>query len=318
MEPSAPPYTEHHLPSYESSAYSLEKNTPEAKLEKFKHLVQKHEISERMAGKLRRLEEFDIVLICDDSGSMNQPCSQPSSNHTSREPWFAPRQTRWDELRETIKVVVEIATTLDQDGVDLFFLNRLPIRNVTQPEEIERAFQDTPSGYTPLARVLREVLNAKRGVLEGHREHRKKVLILIATDGEPTDERGNPDRTTVRHILQKERIPRGSVHVSFVACTDDSAVMDVLNEWDRSLHDLDVVDDYHSERAEVLAAQGVAFPFSRGDWVCKILLGSVDPDIDNLDERKGLLPLRDGGIFADVVTVVLALLLGLYLLWFFM
>ena len=41
-----------------------------------------------------------------------------------------------------------------------------------------------------------------------------------------------------------------------------------------------------SERLEVLRARGSNFRFTYGDYVVKILLGSVDKKIDNLDERK--------------------------------
>lgn len=161
--------------------------------------------------------------------------------------------------------------------------------NVTNPSLIDAAFTKPPQGYTPIARVLRAVLADKRATLNST-EHRKKLLVVIATDGEPTDDAGNMDKSTLRYILDHERRPAKSVHVSFVACTDDDMTMRYLNEWDRDVDLLDVVDDYYSERKEVLKAQGAAFPFSRGDWVCKILLGSIDPEVDALDEVPGRRP----------------------------
>jgi hypothetical protein len=71
-----------------------------------------------------------------------------------------------------------------------------------------------------------------------------------------------------------------------VACTDDDEAVSYLNKWDRELDNLDVVDDYRSERKEVKAAQGSSFPFSFGDYVVKSLIGSIDPTLDNLDEKK--------------------------------
>ena len=41
--------------------------------------------------------------------------------------------------------------------------------------------------------------------------------------------------------------------------------MSYLNDWDRIIPHLDVVDDYRSEKEEVLACQGPSFPFSFGD-----------------------------------------------------
>ncbi len=80
------------------------------------------------------------------------------------------------------------------------------------------------------------------------------------------------------------RSPR--VYTTIVACTDDDEAVSYLNKWDRELDNLDVVDDYRSERKEVKAAQGSSFPFSFGDYVVKSLIGSIDPTLDNLDEKK--------------------------------
>ena len=40
---------------------------------------------------------------------------------------------------------------------------------------------------------------------------------------------------------------------------------------------LDVMDDYRSERAEIQRTRGANFPFSFGDYIVKSLLGSIDP-----------------------------------------
>ncbi len=38
-----------------------------------------------------------------------------------------------------------------------------------------------------------------------------------------------------------------------------------LNNWDKKIPNLDVADDYRSERQEIHQAQGKDFPFSFGD-----------------------------------------------------
>ena len=38
-----------------------------------------------------------------------------------------------------------------------------------------------------------------------------------------------------------------------------------LNNWDKKISNLDVADDYRSERSEIHKAQGKDFPFSFGD-----------------------------------------------------
>lgn len=62
--------------------------------------------------------------------------------------------------------------------------------------------------------------------------------------------------------------------------------MEYLNNWDKYLQRLDVVDDFRSERKEVQRAKGVNFHFTYGDYVAKSLIGSTDPDIDNLVDEN--------------------------------
>ena len=77
-----------------------------------------------------------------------------------------------------------------------------------------------------------------------------------------------------------------NVYTTILACTDESDSMEYLNNWDKYIQRLDVVDDFRSERQEILRNQGSYFHFTYGDYVVKSLIGSTDPTIDNLDEPK--------------------------------
>jgi hypothetical protein len=41
--------------------------------------------------------------------------------------------------------------------------------------------------------------------------------------------------------------------------------MEYLNDWDKQIPNLDVVDDYRSEKKEIQACRGKDMPFSFGD-----------------------------------------------------
>ncbi|KAJ3408918.1 hypothetical protein HDV05_004675, partial [Chytridiales sp. JEL 0842] len=247
-------------------------------MERFQSLMRRHEISNWMALRLRQLEQFDIVVLCDDSGSMQTPCLSGLSVQNP----YAPTQTRWEELKSTVSTIVEIATCLDSDGIDIHFLNREPLKAVTDTDQLSLIFSVPPQGYTPISRQLRVILHERRQKVA--RGESKKLLIVIATDGQPTDDQGRIDKQTLYNILTYER--PSDVYITFCACTDDDAEIGYLNDWDESMARVDVVDDYHTERREILSIQGPQFAFSRGDWVVKLLLGSIDPDMDALDERK--------------------------------
>ena len=51
----------------------------------------------------------------------------------------------------------------------------------------------------------------------------------------------------------------------FFELIDDDECIGYLNDWDRKIPNLDVVDDYRNEKKEIQACQGKNFPFSFGD-----------------------------------------------------
>ena len=46
---------------------------------------------------------------------------------------------------------------------------------------------------------------------------------------------------------------------------DDEDSMEYLDDWDQTIPNLDVVQDYRSEKKQIIACQGKGFPFSFGD-----------------------------------------------------
>ena len=249
------------------------------RLDKFKAIVIRYNINYDFAFRLRALEGFEIAVIIDDSTSMRTPIIDRSQAHLSP---FDRFPTRWDELKQITSIIIDLASTLDSDGVDVFFLNRPALLRVHDSSQLQDTFSVLPVGPTPLTRVLTEVLNLKRPNV-----HDRRLLILIATDGTPTDERGLSDFSRLENILRHDRYPSTDrMYVTFVACTNDLQSVAYLNGLDKRIPHVDVLDDYQSERQEILAVQGKNFPFSYGDYVVKILMGSVDPWFDQLDEKK--------------------------------
>lgn len=51
-----------------------------------------------------------------------------------------------DELKQTVSIVVDIASVLDPDGVDVYFLNREPLFHVRNSSELVAIFAVPPSG----------------------------------------------------------------------------------------------------------------------------------------------------------------------------
>ena len=74
--------------------------------------------------------------------------------------------------------------------------------------------------------------------------------------------------------------------MTIIACTDDEYALKYLNDWDNKIQNLDVVDDYESEKKEIYAAGKVKTAITYGDYIAKILLGSFVKEIDQLDEKR--------------------------------
>ena len=139
------------------------------RMHRLKDICQQYEINMDSVTDLRKLDEYEIVIIADDSGSMRAPL--PNNDP------FSPPKTRWDELKSTLGILVDIATCLDDNGVDIYFLNREPLRGVSDMDTINVAFAVEPNGYTPLVDTMTKV------VAEKLTKESKPMLMIIATDG---------------------------------------------------------------------------------------------------------------------------------------
>lgn len=205
-------------PSYDKS---MEVNQGSSnREEKFREIVDKYEISMDFAQRLQQLSGFTIAFIFDDSGSMNSPLMNSPLNNDNT----LLKATRFDELKYFAKIAIEIITLFDPDGASVYFLNKQPspIYNVRNEDQLNDLFNFRPRGYTPLPRVLNTLLRDNEQTLA-----EKKLLILIATDGEPTNDKGKPAVSEFKEALQR-RSER--VYTTIVACTDDDGSVDYLNE----------------------------------------------------------------------------------------
>jgi len=221
---------------------------------KLDEFCRKHEIDVVVKGDLKTLKKFDIVLICDDSGSMDIEVD-------------GGEKTRWDELKDTTKLTIDLATALDDNGIDIIFLNRENVDNIIDYSQVKAYFDVLPGGRTNLSKAIQTAYNKK--------VYNKPLLIVIATDGEPND----LDKFT-RLLANRAN----DIYVSILACSDNEEEIGYLNELEIKLPRLDVIDDYKSEKKEVIKAQGEKFKYTRGVHIARLLLGPVLKKYDDLDE----------------------------------
>ena len=244
----APPQPHHHQ-SQGSSKMDLQE------------IINRFDISIARGDELAMLYNYRIVFIADDSGSMQLPA--------------CPGYTRWTELGTTISMLVDMAACFSPDGIDIHFLNRPAVLGVKSNHDpaLQQSLAQGPSGGTPLSQCTQAIINKYQGG--------KDVLLMIATDGEPNE---GPEafKRVVRSAIQRR------FRFQILACTNDEAEIGWLNKFDREFQEVDVMDDFDSERKEVLQA-GRCQRFTRGDYLIKALLGAICAKFDGWDESPTMM-----------------------------
>ncbi|VBB17849.1 hypothetical protein YASMINEVIRUS_312 [Yasminevirus sp. GU-2018] len=272
MAPTAPsvdyPYNSNYAPGERPGLYPLLPADPSTTA--LKAFFRKYEISPTFQEDVDVIRKYDIIIIGDDSTSMRDP-----SRYLSYRTNTVVNMTRWDELKETVAVVTELACILDDDGIDVRFLNEgKPHKNISSQEQVMALFNRAPTGRTPLTRVLREVMAMPT---------RKPKLILIVTDGEPNDDDGYDDSDKFLELVVNRDAQNNRIGI--LVCTSAEKQMKWLQRVDKEAKHVDVVDDYYSEREQILEIQGSGFSYSHGDHVLKMLLGPILQKYDDLDEK---------------------------------
>jgi len=244
-------------------------------LDALKALAEKHHIRREYITKLRQLRDYKVVLLCDDSDSMGSIVT-PGPGAPEVDPFALDPPTRWTELRTTCEVVVELACTVaGGGGIDVHFLNRrAALKGIHSAAQLRAGFPREPNGRTPLTRAFNDVLAANRE-LPGE----KKLLVLIATDGEPDGGAGGV--AEFRAALAAK--PR-NCKVQILKVSDDDGATAYLDELDGAIDGVDVTDDYYSVLDRVRKYRGPDENFSFGDYLIKCIIGPFDVSMDGVDE----------------------------------
>lgn len=167
-----------------------------------------------------RLQAYDTVFLVDDSDSMAGP--------------------RWSTTSKVLAKIAKIAVLYDKDGVDVRFFNtyledeeRL---NLNSFEKVMELFKKvTPSGPTPTADLLEDELNLYLVKLREKR-NRKRLNLIVLTDGEPDDLKA-VEEVIVKYAneLKELRAHSLQVGVQFVQIGGDKAASKFLRGLDDDL-----------------------------------------------------------------------------------
>ena len=249
-------------------------------------------------GLIAALRESSIsfprrIWIVDNSGSMNTEDGHRVVGEGENMKFIG--CTRWRELGDTVEYHSEISGRAGWN-TEFRLLNH-PGRNFPQtfsansPGDIDKVrrimTESRPTGCTPLTkhlRAIREDFNDTNYVNQ-LRSNGQRVVIVVATDGMPTDEQGYAN-AMVQQEFKNTLDSFGGLPVWIVIrlCTDDDEICNYYNDIDEQLEiDLEVLDDFVGEGEEV---------FGCNPWVNYCLpiqrireFGFHDKVFDLIDER---------------------------------
>lgn len=203
--------------------------------------------------------------------------------------------TRWEELSDTVRYHSKLADLIKSpisfrllnhnyvDSVSPVFSAGQHYNDVQRAEDTMRRCQ--PHGNTPLTQHILEIRHRIETMAPSLRENGQHVVLVLATDGLPTDDAGDasPDE---RDRLTRALRSLEDLQVWLVVrlCTGDEVVKAFYNALDAQVNlPIEVVDDVEGEAGEVYRHNPWAnycFPLHRARE-----FGFRSEVLDLLDER---------------------------------
>ncbi|KAK3951028.1 hypothetical protein QBC32DRAFT_344984 [Pseudoneurospora amorphoporcata] len=231
------------------------------------------------------LSKFDVVFLLDDTGSMMEAVPSSNGNCETRE------RSKWDEMIESMRYIVDIVTHYDRDGVDVhFFYNEDKdefgiqdgqrvldlLTNEVSPDEIGSGTFIAERLWTILTAYIDRFENYRRrmGDRSPPPEKPKMLNIIVITDGAADDKDAVEDVIVgaARRLDELRALPN-QVGIQFLQIGKDEAASRWLKKLDDDLnvnHGIrDMVDTRPWDRADQIDK-------SLQERLTNILLGGID------------------------------------------
>mmetsp|Transcript_25040 Transcript_25040/g.73303 ORF Transcript_25040/g.73303 Transcript_25040/m.73303 type:complete len:404 (-) Transcript_25040:337-1548(-) len=240
--------------------------------------------------------------VIDNSGSMNKPDGHRIIETTKHNNVKIVPCTRWEELREGVNYHAQLSSLLIAPTI-FRLLNNPGARVGRQEFSVAesgamgtglRDYQEArsimnktnPSGLTPLNDHIMYIQERIRAMAPALERDGKKAVIVLATDGLPTDEMGFSSEFASSQLIQSMRLLEGlPVWIVIRLCTDEEEVVSFYNDIDQQLElSIDVLDDLEAEAQEVYEFNpwlNYALPLHRIRE-----FGFYERVFDLIDERK--------------------------------
>lgn len=225
------------------------------------------------------LRGYDIVYVVDDSTSMSW---------TEKRSGIVP----WPHARDALTTFSTICAEWDEDGQDVWFLNRNePLLNAT-PQQIADAFNSrNPAGGTNMGRKLTQIAsqyfqNFQPGVT-------KPLNILAITDGQFSDDVTSVIKWIVKQLDRLNALPN-QLGIQFVQIGADPEAKRCLEALDDDLESAGLSRDIVDTVPWI--PRKVDGPQFDGKYLIKVVCGAINKRLDNqnmLGQKKaGKAPMK--------------------------
>lgn len=212
------------------------------------------------------------IWVIDNSGSMRTADGHRMIETTSSKSVKIVDSSRWEEICETVSYHIRAADLLQaptcfrllnnpgaQVGPQKFVVGtsstiHFPKTKVLSASDAIRLMRDAdPCGCTPLTAHVHEIHQQVLTMVPSLKKTGSKCVIVIATDGLPTDEVGQSGAYQQEMFVKALKLLEGlPVWLVIRLCTDEDEVGDFYNSLDDQLElSIDVLDDVCAEAVEV-------------------------------------------------------------------
>eukprot|EP00208_Stichococcus_sp_RCC1054_P008332 CAMPEP_0206152440 /NCGR_PEP_ID=MMETSP1473-20131121/39327_1 /ASSEMBLY_ACC=CAM_ASM_001109 /TAXON_ID=1461547 /ORGANISM="Stichococcus sp, Strain RCC1054" /LENGTH=348 /DNA_ID=CAMNT_0053549999 /DNA_START=127 /DNA_END=1173 /DNA_ORIENTATION=- len=221
---------------------------------------------------LAGLALYDVVIYCDDSGSMK----------------FQENGSRIDDLKAILDRVTSVATLFDSDGISLRAMNFKGMADHVRTSEEAAAYvaQFQYNGLTPMGEMLeKKIIEPILEKSMAKKTLKKPVLVITITDGEPSERPGKvqSEIAEAKRHCKRSVYGVGAIAFAFAQVGKDVGAQKFLATLDNDKDVGGMVDCtsyYELEQAECMK-KGVNL--TPDMWMLKLMVGGFDKSYDHAD-----------------------------------
>jgi hypothetical protein len=239
--------------------------SPEVKLDL---VIKKYNIHHLFSEHMSVLKNYKLVLCVDDSSSMNNAIIESNNGCVL---------SRYEEIKTIIDMLINITKIYDNDGLDVHFLNKNPVYNITDYGSVKHILDKIPSGHTPLRHIT-------KGIFHHYKYIDKPLLLIVVTDGLPTDNNGNENLEAYINLLKKRNCDTN--FISFLSCSEIEEDVHYLKKLSKNIENVSFLNTYNKENKIITSIKGASYRYTRGDHLARLLLTPIIEKIDIVDELR--------------------------------